>query len=240
MDFKRRLRKVLNYLHFDLTLNLKYDRLTQVILQRVLYSDSNCIDIGCHKGEILDLFIKDAQYGKHLGFEPIPELFIFLSQKYGKNCLIYPFALSDHEGKSSFNFVKNASAYSGIKQRTYDIDNPQIEKIEVEVKCLDDVISLDIPIRFIKIDVEGGEFDVLKGAKRTILKNKPFILFEFGIGASDHYGTKPEDIFDLLVYNCGLNISLLSKWLYSAQPLQLTEFSEIYYSKKEYYFLAHP
>jgi len=240
MDIKRIIRKILNDLHFDLTLNLKYDRLTKIILQRVLSSESIGVDIGCHKGEILDMFIKYAQRGKHFGFEPIPELFQLLLQKYGNNCRILPYALSDHEGKSTFNFVKNASAYSGIKKRTYNIADPIIEEIEVEVKCLDAVISVEIPISFIKIDVEGGEFDVLKGAKSTIIRNKPFILFEFGIGASNYYGTKPEDIYNLLVSSYGMQISLLDGWLKNQPPLVLSEFSNIYYERMEYYFLAHP
>lgn len=240
MDFKRIIRQILNDLHFDLTLNLKYDRLTKVILKRILSVESIGIDIGCHKGEILDIFLKYAVKGRHIGFEPIPELFVYLSKTYGSVCQIYPFALSDHNGKSIFNFVKNASAYSGIKTRTYDIGKPEIEEIEVEVRCLDSLIPEETQIRFIKIDVEGGEFDVLKGAKRTILRNKPFILFEFGIGASDHYGTRPEDIYRLLVNDCGLNISLLDNWLKKRQPLTLIQFSEVYYNKKEYYFLAHP
>jgi len=240
MDIKRILRNLLNFLRLDLSLNLKYDRLTKAILRRVLSGNSNGIDIGCHKGEILDIFLKYAPCGQHSGFEPIPELFNLLFEKYGRKCRIYPYALSDHEGKSPFNFVKNAAAYSGIRKRTYAINDPVIEEIEVEVKRLDDVISNETPVRFIKIDVEGGEFDVLKGAKSIIVRSKPFILFEFGIGASDYYGTKPEDIYSLLVKDCGLNISLLDGWLKGWKPISLNEFSEIYNSRKEYYFLAHP
>ncbi|MCX6286313.1 MAG: FkbM family methyltransferase [Bacteroidetes bacterium] len=240
MDFKRILRNLLNFLRFDLSLNLKYDRLTKTIISKVLTDGSNGIDIGCHKGEILDILLKQSPNGHHFGFEPIPDLFLFLSEKYGKLNKIYPYALSDHEGKSMFSFVRNASAYSGIRKRTYNISNPVIEEIEVDVKRLDDVIPVETPVSFIKIDVEGGEFDVLKGARGTISRNKPFILFEFGIGASDHYGTRPDDIFGLLVNDYGLKISLLDGWLKGHRPLLLNEFSEIYNSRKEYYFLAHP
>ena len=49
----------------------------------------------------------------------------------------------------------------------------------VELKKLDDVIPTDVTIDFIKIDVEGAELGVLKGAKNVLLKNKPIIIFEF-------------------------------------------------------------
>ena len=64
----------------------------------------------------------------------------------------------------------------------------------------------DFPIHFMKIDVEGAELQVLRGAIQTILKYKPVIVFEHGLGAADHYGTKPEDIYDFLVSECGLSI----------------------------------
>lgn len=44
----------------------------------------------------------------------------------------------------------------------------QIEKINVEVRRLDEVIPPSLPIRLIKIDVEGGELDVLKGANQVL------------------------------------------------------------------------
>ena len=40
-------------------------------------------------------------------------------------------------------------------------------------------IKINYKPKFIKIDVEGHDFEVLKGMKKNIKKNKPIILVEF-------------------------------------------------------------
>jgi len=75
MTIKNLLRFTLTLIHLDITKNMEYDRLTKVIMRRVLSINSNCIDIGCHKGEILELILRYAPEGNHYAFEPIPYLF---------------------------------------------------------------------------------------------------------------------------------------------------------------------
>lgn len=240
MDIKNLVRATLNQLHLDLTKNLEYDRLTKAVMKKVIQSDSNCIDVGCHKGEILDIILKLAPEGTHFSYEPIPVFYETLKKKYGDNVSVYPYALSDKKGTTSFNYVKNAPAYSGIKKRKYDTDSPDIEQIQVQMQTLDSTISKNTRIDFIKIDVEGGEFGVLKGGEELIKQNKPFIIFEYGLGASDYYGTRPGDMFELVVNQLDLNISLLKRYIKDKPPLNMKEFEEYYYSNKEYYFIAYP
>ena len=233
------IRKLLRAFHLDFTKNQQYDRATIKIMEKVLKSSSNCIDIGCHKGEILDLMLSYAPKGKHFAFEPIPEMYEQLKLRFDSNCEIYPFALSDKKGETTFNYVKNAPAYSGIKKRKYAVKNPDIEELKVKVDMLDNVLPEDLKIDFIKIDVEGGEFNVLKGAKNVLEKSKPVVVFEFGLGASEFYGTDPGELYDF-IENCGLRISLLKTWLKEGNPLERDELIEIYKQNKEYYFIAHP
>jgi len=235
---KDSIRNILNLLHLDLTKNLEYDRLTKAIIRKHLKRDSNCIDIGCHKGEIMDFFIHYSPDGKHIGFEPIPYLYNNLKSKFGDSVIIYPFALSDEDGRSTFQYVKNAPAYSGIKKRRYDIKNPEIEEIDVELKQLDELIPSSQNIDFIKIDVEGAEYKVLSGAKRILSESKPIILFEFGLGASDFYGTSSKDIFELLTNDQDRKIYTLKSFIVDGKNLNLHEFENLYSSNKEYYFVA--
>lgn len=238
MILKDTARFILNLFHLDLTKNLEYDRLTKRVMKQYLSADSNCIDVGCHKGEILDLILKYAPNGKHLAFEPIPSLFGGIAKKFGDKVEVFPYALSNSEGKTQFNYVKNAPAYSGLKKRKYEVKDPDIEIIDVELKALDNLIPEDKKIDLIKIDVEGAELGVLQGSISTLKKNKPLVIFEFGMGASDYYGTKPHDIYDLLVDECGLQIFTLSEWLKHAAPLSKDTFEDHYKNNSEYYFLA--
>ena len=234
---KNILKEVFIFLHLDVTKNLKYDRLTRKILKNFLKRDFNCIDIGCHKGEILNTMIQYAPDGKHYAFEPIPYLFKDLENKYKNAATIFPYALSDHHGTTSFQLVKNAPAYSGLQRRHYDIKNPDIEEINVEIKTLDEILFPQ-QIHFIKIDVEGGEFGVLKGGKDLLKMNKPIILFECGKGASDYYGTTPSDIYQFISHEIGLKIYTLQAFLKNEQALNEIEFEHCFDTCKEYYFIA--
>ena len=238
MNLKNTIRATLIFLHLDLTKNLEYDRLTKKILKQVLKQNSNCVDVGCHKGEILDEIIALAPNGKHFAFEPLPHLYQTLKHKYSGKATIYPFALSDKSGSTTFNFVKNAPAYSGINKRKYDTATPDIEEITVELNTIDAVL-LNQKIDLIKIDVEGGEFGVLKGAAALLKRDLPVVIFESGMGASDFYGTQPKDLYQFLNGDIGLKISTLKGFLNKDKALDLHAFEHCFNTNTEYYFIAH-
>jgi len=237
---KNIVRASLNFLHLDLTKNLKYDRLTIQIMKRVIKPNSNCIDVGCHKGEILSEICKLAPKGHHYAFEPIPFYFNNLKKHFTKNTTIYSFALSNETGSTTFQYVKNAPAYSGLKKRKYNIANPEIEELSVELKKLDDIIPEDTHIDLIKIDVEGAEFGVLKGAEKLLKRCKPVVIFEFGMGANNYYNTSAADFFDFINDKVGLKISTLEHWINKKEYFTKDDFVKCYNNTSEYYFIAHP
>ena len=236
---KSLLREILLFLRLDVTKNLAYDRMSRELIRRYVRSSDNCVDVGAHKGEFLDYFTKRAPQGNHLAFEPIPQLYDALKQQWGNRAQVFPFALSDTTGKSEFQWVKNDPAYSGLKRRKYAISNPEIETIEIETRCLDNFQKPNQTIRFIKIDVEGAEFLVLKGALEILKKHHPFVLFEFGLGASDYYQNTPKEMFQF--FNA-LDYALfnLKDALQSKGALTLKTFENQYKNNSEYYFWAAP
>ncbi len=241
-SFKQRIKQSVRQWLVDhnwpLTRNLRYDILTKKILQRELSTNDNCIDVGAHKGEILDLFLHFAPGGKHTAFEPIPPLFSELKKNYGNQVSVHPFALSNRTGNMLFNVVVDAPAYSGLQRREYATSNPTIETIEVEVRPLDDVLrDRSFAITLIKIDVEGGELDVLKGAHQLLSNDKPLLIFEFGKGASEYYGTMPHHLFDFL---SAVNYSIwtLGDFWKGNAPMGSEHLKQTYESGSDYYFVA--
>ncbi|MEZ5046735.1 MAG: FkbM family methyltransferase [Chitinophagaceae bacterium] len=234
------IKKVFKSLPIAFTKNQQYDKQTKSVLKKVCRLQSNCIDVGCHKGEILDIFIQYAPLGKHYGFEPIPTLFENLLKKYkGSTSNIYNIALSNAIGKATFNYVVSNPAYSGLIKRKYDNRNEIDQEIMVETNRLDTIIPLDLPIDVIKIDVEGGELLVLEGAMQTIKKYKPIIIFEHGKGASEFYDSTPEKVFNFFA-NCEMKISTMKNWLHQKPAFTLHEFQYQFNNKVNYYFIAHP
>ncbi|MFN0031248.1 MAG: FkbM family methyltransferase [Flavobacteriales bacterium] len=235
---KQLLRQTFILLRMPVTKNIQYDICTEKILKRVLKHDSNCIDVGAHKGEILDLFLRFAPKGKHTAFEPIPHFFEQLNEKYNSVANVLPYALAAENGKTEFNVVVDDLAYSGLKQRQYKSTNTTIEKIEVEVRTLDSLLMNDArKIDLIKIDVEGGEYGVLQGATELLIRAHPLLIFEFGKGASEYYGTTPAMIFEFLQQH-EYNLHTLPAFLKNGTELTLEMLVHVYEGGEEYYFVA--
>jgi FkbM family methyltransferase len=223
-------------------LNELYDRQTAEIIQRVVKADSSCVDVGCHEGSILDVILRQAPRARHFAFEPLPHLFAKLREKYAAmpNVELHDTALSDAPGESTFQHVVTNPAYSGILRRRFDRPNEEVVEIRVRLERLDTVVPRDHPIRLIKIDVEGAELQVLRGASGILERCKPFVVFEHGQGSSEFYGTRPHDVHDFLTER-GMRISTLGDWLASGgkRTLSRDAFVEQYDKVINYYFLAH-
>jgi hypothetical protein len=128
--------------------------------------------------------------------------------------------------KSTNYDVVSRRAYSGLKVRNLE-QTEEVCEITVQTDLLDNCIPSDVPIHFIKIDVEGAELLVLRGA------------IECGFGGADYCDTSPSDIYDLLVKECGLKISLMKAWLCNKPSLSQKEFTDQYYQRRDYCFMAH-
>jgi FkbM family methyltransferase len=222
-------------------LNRAYDEQTAKVISRVLRHDSNCIDVGCHEGVILDQMLRCAPDGSHLAFEPLPDLAAGLREKYlgDGRVTVHEMALGDEQGHTTFCHVVTNPGYSGLRRRHYDREGEQVVEIEVDVARLDDLVPDDRAIDLVKIDVEGAELGVLLGGKRLLARCRPHVVFEHGLGGADCYGTRPEQVFDLLG-DCGLSISLMADWLGDGAVLARDQFVDEFDSARNYYFLAHP
>lgn len=217
-----------------------YDRYTMLIMQMVLRDGLNCVDVGAHVGEILREMVRLSPSGNRYAFEPIPNLYQQISGCEGfRNVKIMDVALSDTSGEATFYWVVNDPAYSGLKQRRYDRPDPELSEIAVRKQRLDDIVPPDMAIDFIKIDVEGGELPVMRGAKRILTQCRPYIVFESGKGASDRYGTDGGTLYSFLSEDCGLEVNTLDGFLTACPALTRSELSRIFDTTERYYFIAH-
>jgi FkbM family methyltransferase len=236
---KETIKKILKALPIAFTKNQQYDRLTKRVIKKVCRPDSNGVDIGCHKGEILDLFVASAPNGVYYGFEPIPDLYRKLTEKYhAPQFRMYDYALSNQKGTTSFNYVVSNPSYSGLLKRSYDRPDEKDTLITVNTERLDDVLPSDYRVDILKIDVEGGEMLVLQGAMGTLKRWKPVVIFEHGLGASEMYGATPEQVYDIFE-SCGMKVSLLDRFLDEKAALSRADFARQYYDRLNYYFIAY-
>ena len=196
------------------------------VLSKLLTTNSNCIDIGSHRGSFLNLFKKYSPNGSHFAFEPIPDLFLELKQQF-PDVNIQSAALSNVKGESIFHKVRDGLAWSGLKLQEYPKEM-QIEKIIVQTDLLDNILPARYQPDFIKIDVEGAELEVLEGSKMLMSKHKPTVFFEHALIHNKQYGTNPDVVFEffkeykMTMYTCDLKNQLTKR-----------EFSDIYYASYE-------
>lgn len=238
-NIKRYAKKLQSILPFAVGKNEVYDRYTKKIIAQHCNYDDNCIDIGANEGKILQWMIEFSPKGKHIAFEPIPFLYAQLQLKFRNKVLILPYALSDQTSVSLFNYVTTDPALSGLLKRPYPKYHQEIQ-IEVQTRLLDQVIDQNLKISLVKMDVEGGELNVLLGAKQTIIRNKPIILFECGKIGGDLYEFTAEKMYQLFNETFQYRLYTLKGWLNTSSPLSYTVFADFYEKGSEYFFLAAP
>lgn len=144
-------------------------------------------DVGANEGEYTQAVLSISADAQVIAFEPHPQTFERLKGQHSSNSRVacLNFALGDKAGTAEiFDYcqasgTQHASLYREI---IADLHNGQPASHQVEVRTVDDIVSqCQIPrIDLLKIDVEGHELAVLKGAEKTIRSGVVGIIqFEF-------------------------------------------------------------
>jgi FkbM family methyltransferase len=188
----------------DLTGRRSGEDSLRLLLAYVLPADGNCIDVGAHAGDVLADIVRLAPGGRHIAYEPLPAMAAVLAERFPA-VDVRNAALAEAPGEAAFVHVVSNPAYSGLRERSYP-GREQLETITVRTERLDDSLPEDYVPSFLKVDVEGAELQVFRGARETLARHRPVVFFEHGKGAADHYGTRSGDIHDLLVADAGLRI----------------------------------
>lgn len=205
-----------------------------LLVAAALAPDSSAIDVGANEGRVLSEIVRVAPAGRHLAYEPIPELAERLRGRY-PNVEVCCAALSDEQGEAEFTHVKSNPGYSGLRERSYP-GNEQLERIQVRVERLDDSLPPGFVPAFVKIDVEGAEGKVMSGAIGVLERHRPLVVFEHGKGASPAYGTGPSEIYTILTERALLRIFDMD----GGGPYSRDQLEEAFESGTHWNFFARP
>ncbi len=135
------------------------------------------IDAGAHIGmntiEYSDLF-------KHVyAFEPVPSVFNALQNTIQSNMCnnvtAHNMALGQFDSTTTMCYDETNTLATHKK----NTKNRRGHSVEVQVAKLDSVIPEDADIRFLKIDCEGMELSVLRGAQQILQRCAPVVQFEY-------------------------------------------------------------
>ena len=146
-------------------------------------TDGVFIDIGSHVGRYAVMVGRNIKKGKVVAVEPEPSNFKALERniqlnKLGKKVIPLNVAVSDKNGRLKLYLE---DLYGGGGHSTIKGWEKSENCVDVESMTLDNIVKLcrlkTSDIKLLKIDVEGAEFNVLKGASE-VLKQHPKIVFE--------------------------------------------------------------
>jgi Methyltransferase FkbM domain len=118
------------------------------------------------------------------------------------------------------------------------MDRASLRPVDVPVSTLDTLLG-DQHVDFIKIDVEGAEFDVLEGARDVVAGSRPVILFEFGLAGADYFGVDAAKMYALL-QALGYEVYTVADHVEGREPLTLSAFTTHFNLNSKYNFVAAP
>ncbi|MFZ0335392.1 MAG: FkbM family methyltransferase [Candidatus Acidiferrales bacterium] len=176
-----------------------YELSKQQALKQFLRPGSTFVDVGCNKGDFALLASRlVGSQGRVLAFEPHPENCHWIRRSIAKNAYhnldLYELALSDANGIAQLHLGEK----SGFHTLLAGTPRKETGTIQVQTRRLEDLLAevqFERPIDAIKIDVEGAEMSVLRGARETISRNPHIVLF---LDIHPHLGVKPKEVFEYL------------------------------------------
>ena len=232
--------KIFSFFHRFIEKQYHLRQLSKILMKLNVTKNPTIFDVGSNEGESIDFFLNLFENSTIYSFEPEKMSYQKLLKKYGENKTINLFnlALGDkkEELKLKINIKSSTSTFSKINtQSKYyylksSILNPNkngtfLGEEKAQVEKIDNFFNEKKinTIHILKIDTEGFELNVIKGAKNTLQKTK-IIIIEFQL--NDMYlDYDPKKIENLLMIN---NFILVKSLKFPFMPYE----DRIYINKK--------
>ena len=172
------------------------DRKITWICGRIVRPGDVALDIGANIG-MVTVWLSQlvGKQGRVHSFEPNPQLCERLNAAIARNGLsnvtLHPFALGPASSELTLSIPRDNAGAASLVRRA---DPSRSRSIAVPVRQLSDVADSEgiKAIRFVKIDVEGFEDQVLEGGRDLIERVRPeSILFEMNAPAGRRVGDQP-------------------------------------------------
>ena len=135
------------------------------------HKQKTILDIGANIGNHTVFFENFLEFDKIVCFEPNPEVFnVLLSNIHSPKTTAYPVAVGDVAGRASLENPEWWNSGGGHLSPGDDFPVVVLDDFCEENNIQD--------VTFMKIDVEGNELNVLKGAQRLLERDHPVIFTE--------------------------------------------------------------
>jgi FkbM family methyltransferase len=173
------------------------------VLAELMPHGGIAVDVGANVGFFAYALADIAD--RVFAFEPNPDYAFFARWMLRGRAEVREIALSDTSGHGTLYVPlsdKGALLHlAGSLQRRHSQFH-NVKTYDVKVRTLDELDLLGV--RFLKADVEGGERDVLDGARTTIARDRPIILLELLSGTHENPAAETTAICESFGYEAFL------------------------------------
>jgi FkbM family methyltransferase len=173
-----------------------------LLFERLLRPGGVCVDIGANYGYMsINASKIVGPSGMVVAVEPEPRALELLEHNIGLNnagVITVPRALSDHCGTASFNLATETGLSRLDNPGRDDFGMVRTEVITVETTTLDSLLEEIAPgraIDLVKMDVEGAELQVLRGAETLLDRRRTHFILEINHGHLDHNNLSFTDVW---------------------------------------------
>jgi FkbM family methyltransferase len=171
------------------------------VLDTLMRRGGTAVDVGANQGFFAYALGDVAD--RVVAFEPNPDYARFARLMLRGRATVHRLALSDRPGRATFYVPVDHDGsvlhLAGSLKRTAHAQFAGNRTYQVEVRTLDSFGLADV--RFIKVDVEGSEREVLDGARATIARDRPVLLLELLSGTHPDPGAYTAAICDGFGYD---------------------------------------
>jgi len=157
-----------------------YEHIIHHIIQCFVQPGQTVVDGGAHRERhTFSLCDKVGATGRVYAVEPIQEFARALKESGRPQMHVVETAITDHNGETVFYHPRKKQGMNALG-RSIDLIDPDLNPIRIAARMLDDIVPEHETVRFIKLDLEGGEFDALRGARRILERDRPLVIFQHG------------------------------------------------------------
>jgi FkbM family methyltransferase len=172
----------------------------EAMLARLVSPGDTLFDVGANIGwHALHLALANPT-GRVFAFEPIPDTFVRLQENIAlnqaTNVTALPFGLGERD--ESLRFFVDRSMPVGASAARHG-NSADLLEVTAQVRRLDEVaVEYAVAPALLKIDVEGAELSVLRGALDYLRTHRPVIACELLRKWAKSFGYHPNDVIDFL------------------------------------------
>lgn len=170
------------------------------------------VDVGAAKGDFCAEVLRFWPQAEVICLEPIEAQAAILRDRFGPGKVhVVVAAAGDRDGELPFHEVRNLDSSSILPMGRHRTEFPSISAetrtYAVQVRCLDSIVAeawQERDIDLLKLDVQGYELPVLRGASR-ILQRSRFVIVEASLRTLYH-GQAPFEEVLLRMYEAGFGV----------------------------------